>query len=353
MKRPHFHFHLPNRVIIGIILAHLMLAALVIYILLPSGWWPGRTKKVSRTDFLMTTVVESLVYTRDRRHAEDALSDAYQEAARLEKLLDRYRATSDVGKINEAAGLSPVDVSNATYEVIARALEIAALTDGAFDITIAPLVDLWGFGTGDTHIPDQDALQAALAKVDYRQVVPDREDMSVFLAQPGMKLDLGGIAKGYIVDKAAEALLAKGVTSAYFDAGGDIRVIGEKPDGSPWRIGIRHPRNRNKLIAHVDLKNQAIVTSGDYERYFTADGVRYHHILDPKTGMPTREIISATVIAPDALTADALSTGIFVLGLERGLALIESLPGVEAIIITADETVHESSGVGDQLELRI
>lgn len=301
--------------------------------------------KVTRTEFLMDTIVETLIYTNDTKLGDEALTSAYREVARLESVLDRHVASSDIAKINEAAGREAIQVSENALDVILRSLEVGELSKGAFDITIAPLIKLWGFGTGDTQIPSQAELSEVLALVDFRQVQVDREARTVFLPNTGAELDLGGIAKGFIVDKAVDVLRDKGITSAYFDAGGDIRVLGSKPDGTPWLIGVRHPRDRRDIAAIVEIRNSAIVTSGDYERYFMVNDERYHHIINPDTGMPARGLISVTVVAADAFTADAYSTAVFVLGLEQGIALVESLPGVEAILITEDDQVHISSGL--------
>ena len=345
MKLPHW----PRRMVVVIIMAQLLLAVLIIQML--RGGSPGGMKKVTRTEFLMSTVVEGIIYADNNKFGEASLAAAYNEAGKLELILDRHRPTSDVSKINEAAGKQPVAVSAATFAVVERALEIGRLTNGSFDITVAPLLELWGFGTGDTRVPTDEELAAALQVIDYTRVRLERENQQVFLEDANAKIDLGGIAKGFIVDQAVEVLLKEGVASAYFDAGGDIRVIGGKPDGTPWRIGVRHPRERRQLIARVELRDQAIVTSGDYERFFVSDGIRYHHILDPATGFPAQGLISVTVVAKDAFTADSLSTAIFVLGLERGMALIESLPNVEAILITEDVQVHVSGGLQGKVDL--
>jgi thiamine biosynthesis lipoprotein len=299
----------------------------------------------------MDTVVETRVFDRDEDKAKFALERAYQEMSRLEGLLDRHSSTSEVFKVNQSAGEKAVTVSAVTLEVVSKALKIGELTNGSFDITIAPLLNLWGFGSGEEKIPTRQELSNAAAWVDYNQVDVDRGAGTVFLPWDDMELDLGGIAKGFIVDKAAELLVREGINSAYIDAGGDIRVIGSRPDESAWRIGIRHPRNRRKVIAIVEIQNSAIVTSGDYERFFLVDDVRYHHILNPGTGMPARGLISATVLAPDAFSADALSTAVFVLGLEDGMALIESLPDVEAILITEEEDIKLSSGMEGKVEI--
>ncbi len=310
-------------------------------------------KKITKTEFLMDTIVESVIYADNAKQGEEALTAAYNEIIRLESVLDRHTSGSDVTKVNEAAGMSAVQVSQNTLDVVNRSLEVGAFSEGAFDITIAPLIKLWGFGTSNTQVPSETELREALALVDYKLVQVDDSASTVFLPKAGMELDLGGIAKGFIVDRAVDVLREKGITSAYLDAGGDIRVLGSKPDGTPWRIGVRHPRDRRGIAAVVEIRDSAIVTSGDYERFFHENGERYHHIINPGTGMPTHGLTSVTVVAADAFTADAYSTAVFVLGLERGVALVESMPGVEAVIITEDFQVHITSGLEGLVDVRI
>jgi FAD:protein FMN transferase len=346
MKIPHW----PRRMVVAIIVAQLLLAVLILQ-MVRAGRAPGGFVKVERTEFAMSTVVEAKVYAKNRKTGEQAVSAIFEEVARLEAILAKSRSGSEVDQINSGAGLKPVRVSASTFDIIQLGVDVGARTGGAFDVTIAPLVELWGFGTGDTQVPTVEQISEVLRYVDYTKVNMDAGQSQIFLQEKMMKLDLGGIAKGYIVDKAAEKLREMGIISASIDAGGDIRVIGNKMDGTPWRIGIRNPRDRRQLVAVVSLTNRAIVTSGDYERVFIQDGVRYHHILDPQTGMPARGVISVTVIADDAFTADALSTALFVMGLEKGMALVEELQGIEAIIITEDEEIHISSGLEGKVDL--
>lgn len=308
-----------------------------------------RVENVTRTEFLMDTIVESTVFTNDENLAQGALDKAYQEMGRLESLLSRHQPASEVARINLAAGREPVSVSLLTLLLVDQALEFGELTGGAFDITVAPLLNLWQFAGDGRQVPPEESLQAALKLVDFRAVAVDRATRSVALRQSGAGIDLGGIAKGFIVDRAADVLRASGITSASVDAGGDIRLIGAKPDGRPWRIGVRHPREQRGIIAVLELENCAVVTSGDYERYFLLEGVRYHHLLDPATGRPARGLASVTVVAPEATTADALSTAVFVLGRERGLSLIESLPGIEALVVTEELEVVYSSGLAGKV----
>jgi thiamine biosynthesis lipoprotein len=346
VKLPHW----PRRLIIAIVVAQILLVLFIVNMIRSGGLF-GAPQRLVRTEFLMNTVVETVIYIADAKTGQQALADASSAAVRLEAILDRHRAGSELTAINALAGKEPVSVSADTFTNISLALEVGRLSSGAFDLTVAPLLELWGFGTGNAVVPSEQELAKVLPLVDYRKVRLTDEGTQVFLENEGMKLDLGGIAKGFVVDRAVEVLRAAGVSSGTVDAGGDIRVIGSKPDGSPWRIGIRHPRERRELVAIVELRDKAIVTSGDYERFFNVGEQRYHHLLVPQTGMPARGVTSVTIVAPDAFTADAYSTAVFVMGRERGMALVESLPELEAIIITEDGQIHLSAGLEGQVEI--
>jgi thiamine biosynthesis lipoprotein len=310
----------------------------------------GKVEEYSRTEFLMDTVVMVQIFTDDQREAQRAADKMFTVMADLEKKFNRHLEGSEVAAINSRAGQVPVDVSAATFALIERALNYSQLTSSAFDITVAPLLDLWGFADEEQHIPAAEELEQALAFVDCTEVVLDRQAQTVFLPRPGMALDLGGIAKGYIVDQGAEVLQEAGIKSALIDAGGDIRVIGFKADQTPWRIGIKHPRQNSRLAAVLPLVDSSVATSGDYERFFEGDGVRYHHLLNPQTGRPARGLSSVTIVASEAADADALSTAIFILGAEEGRDLLESLEGVEGILITDTEEIYISSGLKGQVE---
>lgn len=326
--------------------AILVLAALAALVLRQPGREPG---SVVRSEFLMDTIVECRVFHDDSQEAEEILDLVFEAMGQLEQILDRHRDYSETNRVNRSAGREPVAVSAELNGVIAKAVTVAEKTGGAFDITIAPLVELWGFGTDRVSVPDEKDIAQALTLVDYGKI--RLEDGTVFLESEGMQLDLGGIAKGYIVDRAAKILRENGIDSAYIDAGGDIRVLGGKPDGSAWKVGVRNPRGQDRmaLVAVMEIRDRAVVTSGDYERFFTVDGVRYHHILDPKTGQPARGLASVTVLAPDAFTADAYSTACFILGLEKGMQLIESEPDLEAIMVTESGDVFLSGGLEGQV----
>ena len=303
--------------------------------------------------YLMTmdTSVELRFTESKKKNAEQIRDTVSAEMIRLETIFSRSLPNSEINEVNRQAGLKPVSVSHEVIYVAVQAYYYARISDGAFDPTIAPLIDLWGFLGHNYRLPTTAEIENILPLVDYTLLEIDSEQSSLFLPREDMGLELGGIAKGYIVDRALEALSSEGIEHAFINAGGDIGLIGTRTDGSPWRIGVRHPREENKIIAVFPATGGAVVTSGDYERFFSEEGITYHHILDPETGMPARELASVTIAAQTAIDADALSTAVFVLGPTKGLALIESLPGVEGILIKPNLEILISSGLEGIVEL--
>ncbi|MEW5865482.1 MAG: FAD:protein FMN transferase [Bacillota bacterium] len=351
----------------ALVLVLLMLALLITgYVLIKSGVlpWPldiaraGRGESTQGADeaaggedaeyvesqFLMDTYVSIRAVGPGARQAVGA---AFDEMRRVEALTSRFVATSDVSRINQGAGGDPVQVSDETFMLLDRALKCSELSGGAFDITIGPVVDAWGFGTDKPHVPDAPTLARALSLVNWRALELNPEGKTVRLPLPGMSIDLGGIAKGYAADRAATVLRDHGIQHALIDAGGNIAAVGTRPDGKPWRIGIRDPRGENPadtIGPVIVVKDAAVVTSGDYERFFVDNGQRYHHIFDPSTGKPASLARSATVIAKNSCDADMLSTAVFVLGPEKGLKVAESLDGVFAMVVGADGNLSFSAG---------
>jgi thiamine biosynthesis lipoprotein len=271
------------------------------------------------TQVMMGTFVE--VISPDSR----AAGIAFGEIKRLEKLLSKYDPQSDVSRLNASGELR---VSPEASLIIKKAKEFAEISFGAFDISVAPLVDLWGFTDKKFNQPQEEEIKKTLALVGAEKIILQEKDNVVKFGFPGMKIDLGGIAKGYALDCAAEKLREKGISSCLLNAGGQVYALGEKA-GRPWRVAIRAVRGKN-FSGYLHLKDQSAATSGDYEQFFSKNGKRFAHILDPRTGKPADSGISAvTVIAPDGLTADMLSTAIFVLGRKKGLALAKRFPGVK------------------------
>ncbi|MDO4475626.1 MAG: FAD:protein FMN transferase [Lachnospiraceae bacterium] len=300
-----------------------------------------------RTGFFFDTVISIALYDT----ADESILDAcFEELAGYEQKFSRTLEGSEIWQVNHSGG-QPVTVSEDTYALIEDALSYCALSDGWFDITIASVVDLWDFSSAesalDPVVPDADALAEALAHVDWHCIELDPASMSVTLTDPEAKIDLGGIAKGWISGRMHDRLLELGCESAMINLGGNVVSVGTKPDGSSWNIGIRKPfaEVQSDLIAVVPLNDQAVITSGTYERYFTLDGQLYHHILDPHTGLSVDNgLTSVSILTPDPTAGDALSTICFMLGIEDGLALIESLDDTEALLIDEDMNFYPSSG---------
>ncbi|HKK49106.1 MAG TPA: FAD:protein FMN transferase [Alkalispirochaeta sp.] len=293
---------------------------------------------------------------RDGGYSTTLTDRAFERVAEIERRMstseDDYEST-ELLQVNRAAGEEAVAVSEDTFEVLQKALEFSRLSQGAFDVTIWPLVKLWAIGSGGSSVPPEDEIDAARSAVDHRRLELDPEDRTVYLPEEGMGVDVGAIAKGYAADEAARILREAGVEHALLDFGGNILVIGDKPDDTPWRIGVQRPdAERTRYLGIVSASDKTVVTSGPYERFFVQDGERYHHILDADTGFPARNgIQQVTIIADRSIDADALSTATYVMGIEEGLALAESLDGVEAVFITDDRLVHMTSGAGEYFEL--
>ncbi|MGX8707006.1 MAG: FAD:protein FMN transferase [bacterium] len=300
-------------------------------------------EKKSSVGFYLDTVITLTAYVNDQSVLEDAL----KECGRYERLLSRTIEGSDVWKLNHADG-QPVDVSDDTLAILDAARQVSEYSDGAFDVTIAPVSTMWDFTSGAAVVPDAEKIEAAAALVDYTKIIVDGHSVTL---PAGMMIDFGGIAKGYIADAVKGYLYDRGVRSAILSFGGNIVAIGEKPDGSPWKVGIQdidQPTGAYMLVALN--RGGSTVTSGIYERGFEADGVYYHHILDAKTGWPVQnELASVTIFSESSMWGDALATAAFALGTEKGMALIESLDGIEAAFIARDRAVTYTSGAGEYM----
>lgn len=277
--------------------------------------------------------MEITVREPDPVKAQLAIRSAFDEMSRLEQMMSTHLADSEISRLNApAGGKAPMAVSPEVLEVIQRGIHWGKQSNGALDISIGPVSGLWQFDNDNPAIPDPQRLATAVRLVNFRDIEIDQSNVRLKLS--GMSLHLGAIAKGYAVDQAMTILEKNGIRHALINAGGDLKVLGERKDGQPWNIGLQHPRHPEKMIASFTLSNKAVATSGDYQKYFIKDNTRYHHILDPTNGMPAREMISCTIVAENVMDADGLATAVFVLGLEKGMALVESLDGVEAMIVT-------------------
>ncbi len=285
-----------------------------------------------------TEVTVELWHERPERAGE--LAEAvFAEIERLDLMMNPWNAASELARINREAGERPVSTTREIIDVVERSLYYSRLSEGAFDISFASVGQYYDYREGRS--PSTDQLQASRQAIDYRAIHLVPQTRQLRFDKPGMQIDLGGIAKGYAVDRGIEVLQRAGVVAAVVAAGGDSRILGDLGD-RPRTVGIRHPRKPGEFAVLIPLENTAISTSGDYERFYEADGVRIHHILDPATGHSAGAVQSASVLAPSAMESDALSTTVFVLGVERGLALINSMPGVDAIIIDSAGRLHYS-----------
>jgi thiamine biosynthesis lipoprotein len=296
---------------------------------------------------IMGTRIAVEVWHEDPAQAEAAIDAIIAEMHRVDELMSSYKPDSQLSRINRDAAAMPVKVDRELVDLIARALEFSELSGGAFDITYASVGYLYDYR--EHRHPSQEQIEAALPAIGWRHVVVDRKASTVRFLQPGVRIDLGGIAKGYAVDSSIRILRGLGITNGTVTAGGDSRILGDRR-GRPWMVGIRHPDDPDRIIARIPLEDAAISTSGDYERYFDEGGVRYHHIIDPHTGKSPVGVRSVTVIGPEAVTTEGLTKSVFVMGPERGMELIEKQEGVDAVIVRSDGHVLYSSGLAPPAE---
>ncbi len=308
-----------------------------------------RLFKETRTS--LYTLVAMTVVTSSEDRARKAMREAYGELDRLGRLLNFYAEDSELSAINRNAGMQPVTVSPDTLEIVEAAVYAGRQTEGAFDVTVGPIVKLWDFN--EKILPDSASVAERLPFVGYQNIVIDAAASTVFLKKAGAQMDLGGIIKGFAADKAVAVLQKNGIEDGIVAVAGDIKVFGRQPDGRPWRLGVQNPRQQGDndiLLATLALDDKSISTSGDYQRYFIRDGVRYHHLFNPKTGFPESLCQSVTVVAPDATLTDPFATGIFIMGPKKGLALLERL-GMDGIIVDQDGTVLLTQGLIEQVHL--
>jgi thiamine biosynthesis lipoprotein len=295
-----------------------------------------------REEPIMGTRCAVELWATDHAKGEAAMESVFADMRRIDVLMSTYKPDSEVSRVNAQAAKAPVAISVELFNLLLTAQEYSRLSNGVFDITYASVGYLYDYRN---HVhPNGQAIAAALPSIDYRQLKFDPVAHTVAFGKPGMRIDLGGIAKGYSVDRGIDLLKAQGIDRAMVNAGGDTRVMGDR-FGKPWVIGIRHPDRKDEYVLRVPLEDAAFSTSGDYERYFEEGGVRYHHILDPKTGMSPHAVRSVTIIASNATRTDGLSKTVFILGPEKGLAFINALTDADAIVIAADGKVSYSKGL--------
>jgi thiamine biosynthesis lipoprotein len=311
---------------------------------------PPTAISVTETRVAMGTELRLTAWTTDKLSALAAFAEVFEQFDHLEFLMSTYQGTSEVLRLNASAGGEPVPVSPEVLEVLRQAREISEWTSGKFDITFDALSKLWQFDEDSVdRVPDMEDVQSRLSLIAYEDIEIDDVAGTVRLRRPGMSVNLGGIGKGYAVDRAVEILRARDLENFLIQAGGDL-YVGGRPEGRPWRLGIQDPRGpAGSTFATIELSDATFSTSGDYERFFIADGRRYHHILDPDLGEPAMGSRSVTIVTAQAVMADALSTGVFILGPEAGMELIERLSGVEGVIVSAENEVLVSTGLRERL----
>jgi thiamine biosynthesis lipoprotein len=318
---------------------------MTLLLLFCTGWHYSCHKSASLQSFHMTrfamgTVIEITVLDYSEKHANEAMDAAFLEISRIGRLFYEDNPHSPLyafGNRTSSEVLMPPEV----LSLVKRGLEISRLTNGGFDMTVGIILPLYDFKSESSTPPSQQAIDSLLPFIDYKTLTVDEERGLLISSAPETKLTTGGIAKGYGVDRAIDILKKKKVAGALVNAGGDLRVL-PRADGKKWKIGVQNPRMTNKMLEVIEVDNGSVVTSGDYEKYFFYQGKRYHHIINPKTGLPADSCQSVTVMAPTAETADGLATGIFVIGVNAGLALLNSLPGCEGLIVRADGEIFST-----------
>ncbi len=303
---------------------------------------PAHAEWIGDTRAIMGTEVSVNLWYDDIAAGQEMVAAVFAEAERIEGLMSTYVETSRMSEINRLAASDAVEIGDELYQLIRRSLDISVLTHGAFDITYDSVGQHYDFL--ERRRPDAETVAAERQHIDYRFVEMDQAAGTVRFREPGVRINLSGIANGYFVERGVDILRSRGVENGIVTAGGDSKVLGDRR-GKPWMIGIRDPRNDGQVAISVPLEDEAISTSGDYERYFEEDGIRYHHIIQPSSGAPATGVQSATVFGPDAVLTDALSTSVFIMGVERGLRLIASLPDYESIVIDAEGRIFYSGGL--------
>lgn len=291
---------------------------------------------------MMGTKISVYFWLDDSQDGNEVLEAVFSEVSRINDLMSTYVEESEISMINREAATHAVPVGDELLGLILRSIDISVLTQGAFDITYDSVGQHYDFR--EKRRPDLETIQRELPSIDYRLIHADRGDGTVRFERQGVRINLGGIAKGYTVERGVALLRRFGVRHAIVTAGGDTRLLGDRR-GKPWMVGVRDPRREGKVVITIPLENEAISTSGDYERFFDEDGKRYHHIIEPSTGEPANGVHSATIVGPDAVITDALSTSVFVMGVDKGLRLIGTLPDYEGMVIDSEGRLYYSDGL--------
>ncbi|PIF01512.1 MAG: thiamine biosynthesis protein ApbE [Maribacter sp.] len=291
----------------------------------------------SRFDITVVAVNEEIGYIN--------IDEAIAEIRRIEKMISSWDPDSETTLINKNAGIKPVKVSIELYKLIERAKQISEITDGAFDISYSSMDDVWKFDGSMTHMPFEKDVRNSISKVGYKNIIMDPGEHTVFLKQKGMKISFGAIGKGYAADKTKELLVSKQVVAGIINASGDLTTWGTKASGEKWLIGISNPLSKDRVFSWLPIVESSVATSGNYEKFVMFDGEKYTHIIDPRTGHPSKGISSVSIFAKSAELCDALATAVFIMGKDAGLSLIDQLGGTEVILVDSENKIYKSSGI--------
>jgi thiamine biosynthesis lipoprotein len=298
-----------------------------------------------RTLSMLGSPFEMIVEAKDIPQADIYIDMAVAEVSRIENLISDWIPTTPISEVNRNAGVKPVKVPQEVFDLVQRSIKISELTSGAFDISYASMDKIWKFDGSMTKMPSPEEIKKSVEKVGYKNIILDAKNSTIFLKNPGMKLGLGGIGQGFIADKIKALLVSKGVVAGIVNISGDINTWGKQLNGEKWKVGIKNPLNKDKIFATFPLEDSAVETSGSYEKYVTFNGIRYSHIIDTRTGYPASGVISVTVFAKSTEFADALATGVFVMGVDVGLDLVNQLPGIGCIYVDDKGKIFASKNI--------
>ena len=298
-----------------------------------------------RTLILMGSRFDITVVASNEKEGNEYIDSAIFEIARIEKLISSWDVNSETSLINKLSGIQPIKVDKELFDLIERSIAISTLTNGAFDISYASMDRIWKYDGSMREMPSEEKISNSIKKVGYQNIIIDKEAQTVFLKLKGMKIGFGAIGKGYAADKAKALLIEKGAKAGIINASGDLNAWGKQANGKDWMVAITNPLNKNKVFSWLPINDSAIVTSGNYEKFISFNGIRYSHIIDPRTGYPSTGIISTSIMTSNAELADAISTSVFVMGVETGLDFINQLKGVDCIIIDEQNKIHTSNNI--------
>lgn len=326
----------------------IILLSIIILILITGNY---KRTPIMRNFYVLGTIVQLKVFGRK---AEKAIDEVVERLNDIDNKMSVFKVYSEISNVNINAGKAAQVVSEDTYFVLKNAVKYSKISEGAFDPTIGPIVDLWGIGTDNARIPEENEIEEKLPLVNYNDIILNEDESSIMLSHQGQSIDVGGIAKGYAADEVKNIFLKRHIKDAIIDLGGNIFALGSKGRGNPWKVGIQNPfKPRGEYVGILSVKNKSIVTSGNYERFFIEGQNKFHHIIDPRTGYPSEsKVVSATIISDKSIDGDGLSTGVYIMGLEKAFNLIESLKGIDAIFITDDKKVYSTSGVKENFTLQ-